>query len=221
MKAYVITIKDNKDSERMANRCIKTAKQKSNLEVEKFYAVTPKHNPVMLAEMFGIKTEPFLQNRYSRGENCLSCFLSHFTLWKMSGYTSEEILIFEHDAVVERNIPLDVEYKGVLSYGAPSYGSFKVPSSDGVHKLMSKQYLPGAHAYMVKPWAAKELVAVAGHDPEPTDVYIKNERFDFIQEYFPWPVVVKDEFSTVQNNVGVQAKHSFKANPSAFRLIDA
>ena len=58
------------------------------------------------------------------------------------------------------NIP-DVPYRGVLSYGHPSYGKWVTPPALGVNKLVSKQYLPGAHAYRVKPQAAEKLLEVA------------------------------------------------------------
>jgi GR25 family glycosyltransferase involved in LPS biosynthesis len=114
-----------------------------------------------------------------------------------------------------------VSYKGVLSYGRPSYGRFVKPPKFGVNKLVSKQYLPGAHAYLISPKAAKVLVATAGREPEPTDVYINNQRFDFVEEYYPWPVEVMDEFSTVQNRRGVMAKHGFQKDPNNYRLLDA
>ena len=221
MKAFVITIMDNPESVAMANRCINSVMSTSDIVVEKFSAITPRQDPMVLADAFGIRHEPFTNNRYSRAENCLSCFLSHFLLWKKSLYLDEDILIFEHDAVAKDKINIPSSFKGVLSYGAPSYGRFATPSKLGVNDLVSKNYLPGAHAYLVSPEAAGLLVAKAGREPEPTDVYINNTRFDFVEEYYPWPVVADDSFSTVQNKNGVQAKHNYRKLYRDYRIIDA
>ena len=130
------------------------------------------------------------------------------SLWKWSIENKEEVLILEHDAIFVDAVPV-ASYKGVLSLGAPSYGSFNTPSNIGVNKLVSKQYLPGAHAYMVKPTAAKVLCEVAEQHAGPTDLFLRNELFDFVEEYYPWPVVVKDSFTTIQKVEGCVAKHGY------------
>ena len=102
-----------------------------------------------------------------------------------------------------------VPYKGVLSLGAPSYGKFITPPNIGVNKLVSKQYLPGAHAYMVKPSAAKVLVDQARGYACPTDLFLRNDLFDFVEEYYPWPVLARDNFTTIQREAGCSAKHRY------------
>ena len=212
MRAFVITI-PVEESERVAERCIKSA-AKFGLTVEPVYGVTPKDDPKKLAAQLNIPTGNF-QEKYSRFENCLSAFLSHRRLWEWCYHNEEEVLIFEHDAVVTDPIP-DVPYRGVLSYGHPSYGKWVTPSTLGVNKLVSKQYLPGAHAYRVKPEAAKVLLDTAETHAGPTDIYIRNELFDFVEEYYPWPVVVKESFSTIQQEAGCLAKHGYN---EGYKLI--
>ena len=205
MRAFVIYV-PIPESEQCAARCIKSAKQ-YGLNVELFRGVTPSDHPLQLAEELRLPLNNF-QERYSRYENCVAAFLSHRRLWEFSAQNNEEVLIFEHDAVVVDNIP-NVSYRGVLSYGHPSYGKWVTPSTLGVNKLVSKQYLPGAHAYRVNPTAAKKLLEVAETDARPTDLFICNELFDFVEEYYPWPVVVRESFSTIQNENGCQAKHGY------------
>jgi GR25 family glycosyltransferase involved in LPS biosynthesis len=184
MRAFVIYI-PIEESEKAAARCIHSA-SKFGLRVELFRGVTPGDRPERLAEELNIPTANF-REKYSRYENCLSAFLSHRRLWEWCAHNNEEVLIFEHDAVVTDPIP-DVPYRGVLSYGHPSYG---------------------AHAYRVKPEAAKVLLETAKTHAGPTDLYIRNELFDFVEEYYPWPVVVRETFSTIQNETGCQAKHGY------------
>ena len=205
MRSFVIYI-PIEESEKAAARCI-TSASKFGLRVELFRGVTPKDHPIRLAEELNIPTENF-REKYSRYENCLSAFLSHRRLWEWSAHNNEEVLIFEHDAVVTDPIP-DVPYRGVLSYGHPSYGKWVTPSTLGVNKLVSKQYLPGAHAYRVKPEAARVLVNQSTHHAAPTDLYIRNDLFEFVDEYYPWPVVVKETFSTIQQEAGCLAKHGY------------
>ena len=205
MRSFVIYV-PIKESEKAAARCVTSAKN-FGIRVELFRGYTPEDYPVQIAEELNIPTANF-REKYSRFENCLSAFLSHRKLWDWCVHNNEEVLIFEHDAVVTDPIP-DVPYRGVLSYGHPSYGKWVTPSTLGVNKLVSKQYLPGAHAYRVKPAAAKVLIETAETHAGPTDLYIRNELFDFVEEYYPWPVVVKETFSTIQNETGCQAKHGY------------
>jgi GR25 family glycosyltransferase involved in LPS biosynthesis len=217
MKSFVITIKDLPESLKCAERCIKSGK-KYGIDIKHFYGVTPRSepSPVRLAELDHIPLDGF-KEKFSRFENCLSAFLSHYSLWQLCANDTEDYLILEHDAVFEGEIK-DVFYKGVLSYGAPSYGKYITPSTLGVNKLISKQYLPGAHAYRVKPKAAKELVAEAKTKACPTDLYLSNYNFAFIEEYYPWPVVAKDTFSTIQNKAGCIAKHNYQKYPEIYEL---
>ena len=212
MRAFVIYI-PIEESEKAAARCINSA-SRFGLKVELFRGVTPEDHPVQLAEELNIPTANF-QEKYSRYENCLSAFLSHRRLWEWCAHNNEEVLIFEHDAVVTDPIP-DVPYRGVLSYGHPSYGKWVTPPTLGVNKLLSKQYLPGAHAYRVKPEAAKKLLETAKEHAGPTDVYLRNQLFDFIEEYYPWPGVVKETFSTIQQEAGCLAKHGYNED---YRLL--
>ena len=205
MRAFVIYV-PIPESEQCAKRCIQSAK-KFGITVEQFRGVTPKDYPIEIAKELGLPLNNF-QEKYSRYENCVAAFLSHRKLWEFSAQNNEEVLIFEHDAVVVDNIP-NVPYRGVLSYGHPSYGKWVTPPTLGVNELVSKQYLPGAHAYRVKPYAAKIMLGVAQQHAGPTDLFIRNELFSFIDEYYPWPVVVRESFSTIQNETGCQAKHGY------------
>jgi GR25 family glycosyltransferase involved in LPS biosynthesis len=166
----------------------------------------------------GIPTEPF-KERWSRYDNVMACFLSQYYLWMHCVQINENILIFEHDAVVRGEIPLDIPFKGVLTFGHPSYGNFQTPSFIGVNKLVSKQHFPGNHCYLIKPAAAEVLIETAKRDPAPADVFLHNNRFDFLEEYYPWPVYAVDTFSTVQNRNGIQAKHQYQKLGQEYKLV--
>lgn len=207
MKGYVITIKQLDESVRVAQRCIDSAK--SQLEVEMFDAFTPQDNPDKLFEKEGLPTRYF-NEMGSKRANCMAAFFSHYSLWKKCDELNEEIYIFEHDAVVKGNLPPEfLMYQGCISVGQPSYGKFNTPTKIGVGPLVSKTYFPGAHAYRIKPSAARIMIEVAKDFAGPTDVFLRENLFHFLEEYYPWPVVARDTFTTIQKPLGCSAKHNY------------
>lgn len=217
MKAFVITIKDLPQSVKAAERCIASA-AKQDLHVEMFDAYTP-HNCDLKQVMNKLKIIPQgLQEKFSRPANATAAFISHFRLWQKCIDSNEETLIFEHDAVVVDKIP-SVVYQGCISFGKPSYGRFNTPPLLGVNKLTSKRYFPGAHAYLVKPQAAEIFVEQGRLFARPTDVFLNIDTFPFLQEYYPWPVECRDTFTTIQNQRGCLAKHSYQKDPKQFKVI--
>ena len=210
MKAVVITILDNEKSQEAADRCIKSAAN-FGIDVDKLEAITPKDNPVSIANQLEIPLGGF-KEAYSRFENCLSAFLSHRSAWKLCYESNKPLIIFEHDALVVDQIPVNVPFESLMSLGKPSYGNFETGRLLGVNLLFSKPYLPGAHAYMLKPHAAEKLLrsSMTGR-ARPTDIFLNNTYFPWIQEYYPWPVEARDTFTTIQNEEGCIAKHNFNS----------
>jgi GR25 family glycosyltransferase involved in LPS biosynthesis len=206
MKSYVITIMDNEDSVRAAQRCIESMPE---YNVQMFPAITPKDNPIAIAEQRGIPTNNF-EEIYSKFENCLAAFLSHNTLWERCARDKEEYQIFEHDAVAVSPIPKLINHNGCISLGKPSYGRYNTPPILGVNKLVSKKYFPGAHAYRLKPKGAQLIIESARMYARPTDVFLNLDLFPWLQEYYPWAVEARDTFTTIQNRNGCFAKHNYK-----------
>ena len=219
-KAFVITITSLEGSVKCAERCIKSANDRSNLHVEMFDAITPKDNPREMARKRQINLEGFKHDIGSRPDNVVSAFMSHYTLWDMCARGKDEFVIFEHDAVVLDQIPQYAPYKGCLSLGAPSYGRFVQPFQMGVIPLTSKKYFPGAHAYKLKPEGAKVLVEQAPFYAQATDVYLNTGIFPWLEEYYPWPVIAKDTFTTIQNKTGCYAKHNYKEGSYDFVKVE-
>lgn len=206
MKGYVITIETLEQSVQCAERCIKSA-SRNGFTVAMFAASTPADNPLDHLAREGVGTEGF-KEVYSRFHNCVAAFTSHYRLWQKSVEENETLMILEHDAYFLDQIP-DVPFSNILSFGRPSYGKFVTPSIIGKNKLISKQYLPGAHSYAVTPAGAAQLIAQAKVCAKPTDVFICNTNFDNIEEYYPWPVEVRDSFTTIQKERGCLAKHNY------------
>jgi glycosyl transferase family 25 len=213
MKTYVITITTLPKSVEIANRCIESGK-KFGIGIEIFPAITPKDGVYELAAKEGINVGAFNEH-FSRKENAIACFLSHYSLWKKCVELNENIFILEHDAVITDKIDMNLNFKGVLSLGKPSYGKFLTPAK-GISRLTSKDYLPGAHAYMINPMAAAALINRSKIKAIPADLFIDRRSFPWIEEFYPWPVEVRDSFSTVQKLSGCIAKHNYK---EGFQII--
>lgn len=207
MKSYVITIIDNKKSIEAADRCINSG-VKQGLLIQNFRAITP-NDPIRdILKKQGISDQGF-KEKFSRLDNCIAAFLSHYALWTQCAAGKEEFQIFEHDAVVVGEIPEFINYQYCVSLGKPSYGKYNDPIRIGVNPLTSKRYFPGAHAYRLKPAGARLLVAQAKVLARPTDVFLHLDTFPWLEEYYPWPVEAHDTFSTIQRTEGCLAKHNY------------
>jgi GR25 family glycosyltransferase involved in LPS biosynthesis len=206
MKNFVITIRENNKSIAAATRCI-TSGKRYGIDIDFYEAFTPKdYKPYLLENK--VNTSPFDNSPYSRVDNAKAAFCSHFSLWQYSAEQNEEVTIFEHDAVIVDSIP-DIDYNGCISFGKPSYGKFNTPPNLGSNRLVSKRYFPGAHAYRIKPKTAKVLIDQARLEAHPTDIFLNIETFPFLEEYYPWPVEVRESFSTIQKTEGCLAKHMY------------
>ena len=209
MKNYVIAIEDNPKSMTYAHRCIASGYSVGGININIFNAITPRNTNVreMLAE--NLIPETNFDEVYSRTDNCIAAFLSHFSLWKMCAAGHDTFTIFEHDAVCTNNINSMMSFEHVLNIGEPSYGKYNTPASFGVGPLVSKKYFPGAHAYMVTPKGAQMLIDRAMVDGGPTDTFLHIDRFPTLQEYYPWLAKADDAFTTIQVERGCLAKHNW------------
>lgn len=219
MKSYVITIMENDKSVSAAKRCINSMPE---YNIEMFPAFTPQNcDPYKEFEVMGFDHHGFDPTEgmvYSFKENAMCAFLSHTSCWAKSVTENIEVQIFEHDAVCTTHLPEFIPYKKCVSVGRPSYGNFKNAPHMGVHKLFSKPYFPGAHAYRMKPSGAKLLLEGATKHAKPTDIFLNIADFPFLEEYFPWPVMANDSFTTIQREQGCLAKHNWDGGET-FRII--
>ena len=207
MKSFVIAIKDLPESIQAAKKCIRSG-NRHGIDIEYFDAITPKNTDVY-ARMHELGLPLYFKEIYSRKDNCIAAFLSHYSLWEQCKESGEEYQIFEHDAVIVNDIPETLNYLGCISLGKPSYGKFVTPSTIGVNTLTSKEYFPGAHAYRITPKGASLLVTESKNSACPTDLFLDIRRFPFLQEYYPWPVEVRESFTTIQSERGCYAKHGY------------
>ena len=199
---YVITIDTNPRSISASKRCIDSG-NKVGLYIQLFNAFTPTHDPLKTLESKDINTKVFYDaSAGSYPESAAGCFLSHFALWEKCIETNKPIIIFEHDAIIINEIPLNIldgtGFDQVVNLGKPAHGEFKIPEGVGVDLFVASQGFKGTHAYAIKPSGALKLTEQAKVDASAVDVFINTKTFPFLQDLYPWPVISKLEFSTIQ-----------------------
>lgn len=226
MKAFIITLEGNSYSNKVANRCIESAK-KYNINVEKFPAVD-RDTAEDCMKSFGLKwtwadnntritycpITKLRQHPYGNLKSKIGCSMSHFLLWKKCIKLNEPILILEHDAVFVSPLhPFD--FKGICQIndprGATSKGKWWSDymikrGTKGVHEKTwirkpNERYIPdglaGNSAYVIKPWAAEELINKFYElGVWPNDATICKQLFPYLEEYYPFVTRVEQEQST-------------------------
>lgn len=195
MQAFVITLQDDENSVSAADKLIKSSeKHENDFVVEKFDAVTPDQVSDMMSQkklkwnwpwktlemdmQSGITKQPYLTaNRNKR----IACFLSHYLLWEKCAALNESIIVFEHDALINRKIRIDLleafmQYT-VIGLNDPRRATRK---SDIYHQKVQEQNgfvvncpkidfdqiaqgLAGNSAYYLKPDGARKLIDLVNY----------------------------------------------------------
>lgn len=205
----IITLEGFADSVAIGLRAKSSALSLGFSDSDLSWAYVPGKKTSQLLKGYSINVDSIRKSRFSRPDRAVACFASHFALWLEASERLAPTLVLEHDAVLtgKRFLGGIRPGHGLISLGRPSYGRSRWPKKLGVQPLFSKHHLPGAHAYIVFPWAAKQLVGSAINGcVEPTDVFLSIRRFPWIHEYFPWPATAHETFSTVQDSPGLIGK---------------
>ncbi len=198
MKPFVITIKNHEDSEKLSNRCVETGKNIGKVEVNVFEASSPKDKPFEVFKDMNISVGPKMyENSHKRCiESQCACFLSHYRLWEKSLELNENILVLEHDSVFTGVVP-NINFKYLVNLAKPFYAieRYKMPN----HGLQSyrNRRLHGTHGYAISPAGATKLIEhikMCGVTAA-ADNFL---NFDWMEEYYPWPIEANSYFSTIQ-----------------------
>ena len=201
-ECYVITIDTNSKSINVANRCINSG-NKFGLDIKMFNAFTPRHNPLKILESRNFNIKNFTRPSYhSYEEEAAGCFLSHLTLWEKCIEINKTIIILEHDAIIINEIPFNIldgtGFDKVINLGKPATGEFDTPEFTGASLMVSSTRFKGTHAYAIKPAGALKLINQAKIHATAADIFLNTKTFPFLEELYPWPVITKLEFSTIQ-----------------------
>lgn len=227
MKAFVIRISGNQYSIKCAERCVNSAAS-FGLSVEIFDAITPdtvdsymsklpfnwtwagNNDTKLVHKETGLKHFPYDGSINTK----TACFLSHYFLWKKSIELNEPIVILEHDAVFISEFPHNIEFNGICQINDPD-GSFSKGrgwsakiirrGTIGAHPKTRVQAegipdgLAGNSAYVIKPWAAQDLVDITHkYGLWPNDALMCIQLFPYLEEYYPFITKVVQYKSTSQ-----------------------
>ena len=176
MKHFIIALKQNDSSMRIANECVVQAK-KFNLDVEYFDGING-YDADVFFQSEGII--PWNKKKKMNRPGVKGCAASHYCLWKKCVDLNETFLILEHDAFMIRSLPeniedcfdeickLDKENPFISTYDE----NVNRHSESDIVKIIDYQtnwgykknfapyggYFLGAWAYLIKPAAALKLV---------------------------------------------------------------
>ena len=145
----------------------------------------------------------------------IGCSMSHLKLWHLCVEFDEPILILEHDAVFVRGLPKDIEFNGICQINDPMGATRKGQwwckqmqkrGTTGAHEktwitTVSERLIPdglaGNSAYMIKPWAAQELIDKTYElGVWPNDATMCKQLFPYLEEYYPFITKVNQTQST-------------------------
>ena len=218
MKAYVITLRGNEYSERVAARCIKTAKDIGGIAVKYFNAITA-DDAIKVMECRGLKWTwgdggaGLKHHSYGGNEAArIGCAMSHYALWEKCAWFGKPLLILEHDAVFVRAFE-EFEFKGICQINDPAGAT---PRGDWWQGRMTgngrigawpktrifddgrPDGLAGNSAYVIQFTHAlmlMELVRDIG--VWPNDATMCRQLIPDLEEYYPFITRVEPEQSTI------------------------
>lgn len=174
IKSFVIRKPNDELSERLANECIESA-NRFEINPEKIDGIYSDHD-LYLSQR---KIRPFEKMKDVKKNNpgIKGCFLSHFLLWEKCIEIDEPILIFEHDALMIRELPKNIldlfSHILILDYASRNddyeekiklncdinVRTFeKIKTSEIGYKKINQTHIRGSHAHLVKPLGAKTLI---------------------------------------------------------------
>lgn len=211
MKAFIITL-NNDSSKQYTQTCIDSiTTTESILDVEIFDASTPD-------TLFDVnwtwpvtkkKTCPYTGMILKAYKNAnikkrIACAQSHYRLWQRCVELNETICILEHDAIFVRKFESFEFDGGVLALNSPIKATFMSNEYDAalvegindipyITDLSKPQGLPGNSAYIIKPWAAQELI-----DKQDEIGWWPNDAI-MCRQIFPWLKIVKPYYTQVQD----------------------
>ena len=156
---------------------------------------------IMKCEKTGLRMHPYGSTDIRAK---IGCSMSHYVLWKKCVELDEPILILEHDSVFLQALP-EIEFNGICQINDPTSATrkgslwsskMKARGTTGVHSKTwiteeNERYIPdglaGNSAYLIKPWAAQELIDKF-HEIGvwPNDATMCQQLFPYLEEYYPF-----------------------------------
>ena len=188
--AYIITLKDNAESLKLADRCLKSCKDVGMKAVlweafdgtEEGNLKVPEH----LKDQIYLSWLKRPNDRLSSSQ--LGVFYSHYSLWAHCAYIDKPIVILEHDAVMVKPYLNHYYYNSIFYLGShEQYDKtlhIQNPPPHGSIYNGNWRFICRAHAYSIDPPIAKNLLSYAIREgiTKTLDVFIRSDIFAIVQD---------------------------------------
>ena len=226
MKAYVITLFNDKYSVESATKTLETArKMNPDLDIEMVRAVTPKdigdyaYTYPVEGETSSYEGMSLVGYKAKDVNKKIACSLSHLHLWKLCVKNNTPIMILEHDAIFHRKFTLNkieknIEDGDVVMINDPrgatrrgqiyhnnivkwSYG-LRVVEGVNTPDENNPDGLAGNSAYIITPKAAKKAIELQESiGIWPNDALLCKQLFPRkLKSYYPYITKVEQRQST-------------------------
>lgn len=201
MKAFIITLKDNKASEAAAKICSDSSKDVGNaFQIQYFQAVDKEHAEEGLKKLDNEWTYPIRGSKIDEKTGLhlsayrtadirkrIGCALSHYKLWQMCHDWNTPILVLEHDARFVRRLDLEnvvEESEGfdILGINNPLKATRKASL---FHDIVTKN----PAKYQDIPWVDEEQVpqGLAGNSAYIMKPEGAEQMLSLVDEHGFWP----------------------------------
>ena len=181
-KAYIITVKGNKTSEKLASRAINTCKL-IDMPHEVWDAFDGTGDEIIAPERARNSITNIIKvtdHYLTKGE--VACALSHISLWYHCAQIDKPIVILEHDSVMVKKFESHDTFNSIVYLGGAEWATRNWPikqipphASEGPNY----HFICRAHAYSIDPAVAKNLLAhvIKYGISAPLDIMIRADTF--------------------------------------------
>ena len=185
--AFIIRIKNNEISERMAKRCALSC-EKINQPYQFFDAVDGTGSELIYPENVHPIINLLKKSNTSLTQAEIACALSHFLLWVKCAELDEPIIILEHDAIMlqpylEHPFFNVISYLGCAEQVLQGWQTFyPMPPHGQLNE--NYRFILRAHAYAIDSMVARQMVAkmIKGGITAISDVFMRIDEFAIIQQ---------------------------------------
>jgi hypothetical protein len=187
--AYIITLKGNDISERMAQRCYASCVH-VDMPVKVWQAFDGTGDDVVVPPH--LEHQQFVRwikkpnDKYSNSQ--LACFFSHLSLWAHCAAIDQPIVILEHDAIMlqklkQHNFYNCIQYLGCKEQQINSKVPIGLPPHGSIYNGHWR-FICRAHAYAIDPPIARNLLSYAIREgiTKTLDVFIRCDIFAIVQD---------------------------------------
>ena len=187
--AYIITVKGNLESEKLATRCLQSCVD-VDMPVKVWQAFDGTGDNILVPP--NLEHQQYIRwikqpnDKYSNSQ--IACFFSHLSLWAHCAAIDKPIIILEHDAIMvqklkQHNFYNCIQYLGNKEY----YSAKKTPIGLPPHGSIYNghwRFMCRAHAYAIDPPIARNLLSTVIREgmTKTLDVFIRCDIFAIVQD---------------------------------------